>query len=110
MEFNKLVFAGLAVGCLAAAAGGSYLAVRQNQVASVASEAGETSEAHSLTRFTRITRVTRFTRGCRDRIRRRDFSGTGNARATRCARSGCTGTSNSRDVQCAGQLFTRFDS
>ena len=31
MEFNKLVFAGLAVGCLAAAAGGSYLAVRQNQ-------------------------------------------------------------------------------
>jgi hypothetical protein len=30
MEFNKLVFAGLAVGCLAAAAGGSYLAVRQN--------------------------------------------------------------------------------
>jgi len=34
MEFNKLVFAGLAVGCLAAAAGGSYLAVRQNQSAS----------------------------------------------------------------------------
>ena len=33
MEFNKLVFAGLAVGCLAAAAGGSYLAVRQNQSA-----------------------------------------------------------------------------
>ena len=31
MEFNKLVFAGLSVGCLAAAAGGSYLAVRQNQ-------------------------------------------------------------------------------
>ena len=31
MEFNKLVFAGLAVGCLTAAAGGSYLAVRQNQ-------------------------------------------------------------------------------
>jgi hypothetical protein len=30
MEFNKLVFAGLSVGCLAAAAGGSYLAVRQN--------------------------------------------------------------------------------
>ncbi len=30
MEFNKLVFAGLAVGCLAAAAGGSYLAVRHN--------------------------------------------------------------------------------
>ena len=30
MEFNKLVFAGLAVGCLTAAAGGSYLAVRQN--------------------------------------------------------------------------------
>jgi hypothetical protein len=35
MEFNKLVFAGLSVGCLAAAAGGSYLAVRQN-TASVA--------------------------------------------------------------------------
>ena len=34
MEFNKLVFAGLSVGCLAAAAGGSYLAVRQNQTAS----------------------------------------------------------------------------
>jgi type IV secretory pathway VirB10-like protein len=34
MEFNKLVFAGLSVGCLAAAAGGSYLAVRQNQSAS----------------------------------------------------------------------------
>lgn len=33
MEFNKLVFAGLAAGCLAAAAGGSYLAVRQNQAA-----------------------------------------------------------------------------
>ena len=31
MEFNKLVFAGLAVGCLAASAGGSYLSVRQNQ-------------------------------------------------------------------------------
>ena len=30
MEFNKLVFAGLSIGCLAAAAGGSYLAVRQN--------------------------------------------------------------------------------
>lgn len=33
MEFNKLVVAGLSVGCLAAAAGGSYLAVRQNQSA-----------------------------------------------------------------------------
>jgi hypothetical protein len=31
MEFNKLVFAGLTVGCLAAAGGGAYLAVRQNQ-------------------------------------------------------------------------------
>src|SRR5689334_20075206 len=30
MESNKLVFAGLFVGCLAAAAGGSCLAVRQN--------------------------------------------------------------------------------
>lgn len=33
MEFNKLVFAGLSIGCLAAAAGGSYLAVRQSQSA-----------------------------------------------------------------------------
>ena len=33
MEFNKLVVAGLSIGCLAAAAGGSYLAVRQNQAA-----------------------------------------------------------------------------
>jgi hypothetical protein len=41
MEFNKLVFAGLAVGCLTAAAGGSYLAVRQNQ-----SAAAITSETH----------------------------------------------------------------
>jgi len=32
MEFNKLVVAGLSVGCLAAA-GGSYFAVRQNQAA-----------------------------------------------------------------------------
>jgi hypothetical protein len=36
MEFNKLVFAGLSVGCLAAAAGGSYLAVRQNQTSAFA--------------------------------------------------------------------------
>jgi hypothetical protein len=33
MEFNKLVFAGLTVGCIAAAGGGAYLAVRQNQSA-----------------------------------------------------------------------------
>ncbi len=39
MEFNKLVFAGLSVGCLAAAAGGSYLAVRQNQSAPGAMDA-----------------------------------------------------------------------
>lgn len=39
MEFNKLVFAGLSVGCLAAAAGGSYLAVRQNQAAVTPPEA-----------------------------------------------------------------------
>lgn len=38
MEFNKLVFAGLSVGCLAAAAGGSYLAVRQNQAAPAAAD------------------------------------------------------------------------
>ena len=41
MEFNKLVFAGLAVGCLTAAAGGSYLAVRQNQSASAGVQSGE---------------------------------------------------------------------
>jgi hypothetical protein len=41
MEFNKLVFAGLSVGCLAAAAGGSYLAVRQNQSAYARPETGE---------------------------------------------------------------------
>ena len=47
MEFNKLVFAGLAVGCLAAAAGGSYLAVRQNQSASAASaRACECNQSH----------------------------------------------------------------
>jgi hypothetical protein len=37
MELNKLGLAGLAVGCLAAAAGGSYLAVRQNQSAEAVS-------------------------------------------------------------------------
>jgi hypothetical protein len=41
MEFNKLVFAGLSVGCLAAAAGGSYLAVRQNQSSAYARPASE---------------------------------------------------------------------
>lgn len=41
MEFNKLVLAGLSVGCLAAAAGGSYLAVRQNQSASALVESSE---------------------------------------------------------------------
>jgi hypothetical protein len=41
MEFNKLVFAGLAVGCLTAAAGGSYLAVRQNQTAIAGAEGAE---------------------------------------------------------------------
>ena len=39
MERNKLVLAGLAVGCLAAAAGGSYLAVRQNQTAGASASA-----------------------------------------------------------------------
>ena len=38
MEFNKLVFAGLSVGCLAAAAGGSYLAVRQNAAPAAVSQ------------------------------------------------------------------------
>ena len=32
MEFNKLVLAGLTIGCLAAAGGGAYLAVRHNQL------------------------------------------------------------------------------
>lgn len=42
MEFNKLVFAGLSVGCLTAAAGGSYLAVRHNQTSAyVRPEPGE---------------------------------------------------------------------
>jgi len=40
MEFNKLVFAGLSIGCLAAAAGGSYLAVRQNQTSSALGASG----------------------------------------------------------------------
>ncbi len=44
MEFNKLVFAGLSVGCLAAAAGGSYMAVRQNQAA-VSSETRQSSDS-----------------------------------------------------------------
>lgn len=42
MEFNKLVFAGMSLGCLAAVAGGSYLAVRQNQASAYARP--ETSE------------------------------------------------------------------
>ncbi len=41
MEFNKLVFAALSVGCLTAAAGGSYLAVRQNQSASAIVESSD---------------------------------------------------------------------
>ena len=45
MEFNKLVFAGLAVGCLTAAAGGSYLAVRQNQASVSAIGAGSADGA-----------------------------------------------------------------
>ncbi len=36
MEFNRLVFGGLALGCLLAAGAGSYMAVRQNAVASQA--------------------------------------------------------------------------
>src|SRR5262245_4221848 len=32
MEMNKLVFGGLALGCLAAAAGGGFLAARQSAV------------------------------------------------------------------------------
>ncbi|MGE0863317.1 MAG: hypothetical protein AB7P34_05375 [Vicinamibacterales bacterium] len=54
MEFNKLVFAGLSIGCLAAAAGGSYLAVRQNQTSGAvgaygASGAGAPVEATAPT-------------------------------------------------------------
>lgn len=51
MEFNKLVFAGLAVGCLAAAAGGSYLATRQNQGPSLEAPAapGATAPASPAT-------------------------------------------------------------
>ena len=45
MAFNKLVFAGLSVGCLTAAAGGSYLAVRQNQVAGASTASGASSAA-----------------------------------------------------------------
>jgi hypothetical protein len=47
MEFNKLVFAGLFVGCVTAAAGGSYLAVRQNQSASALPESSELRDAAS---------------------------------------------------------------
>jgi hypothetical protein len=36
MEFNKLVFAGLTVACLAAAGGGAYVAVRQTQASASA--------------------------------------------------------------------------
>jgi len=54
MEFNKLVFAGLSVGCLAAAAGGSYLAVRQNQSAvSVSSPAPDLAPVAPATSGTR---------------------------------------------------------
>ena len=51
MEFNKLVVAGLSIGCLAAAAGGSYLAVRQNQAAVSAapdSPAGAVTESEGV--------------------------------------------------------------
>lgn len=41
MEFNKLVFAGLSAGCLIAAAGGSFLAVRHNQTASALESSSE---------------------------------------------------------------------
>jgi hypothetical protein len=39
MELNKLVFAGLALGCLGAAAGGGYLAARQSDPVAVAAAA-----------------------------------------------------------------------
>ena len=49
MKFNKLVFAGLSIGCLAAAAGGSYLAVRQNQSAGATSALGAYGAASAPT-------------------------------------------------------------
>lgn len=56
MEFNKLVFAALSVGCLAAAAGGSYLAVRQNAAAaSVAATEPATGAAPEATSAKPVT-------------------------------------------------------
>jgi hypothetical protein len=80
MEFNKLVFAGLSVGCLAAAAGGSYLAVRQNPVAAAitSEEPGPAPTAPSAPVAPTAPAVTN---------RRRDFARGREARA-----SGCPGT------------------
>jgi len=50
MKFNKLVFAGLSIGCLAAAAGGSYLAVRQNQTSGADSAPGAVAEPAAATK------------------------------------------------------------
>ncbi|HEX8029535.1 MAG TPA: hypothetical protein VF491_13770 [Vicinamibacterales bacterium] len=55
MEFNKLVFAGLAVGCLTAAAGGSYLAVRQNQAAIPATGVAGAGDATGATPASQTT-------------------------------------------------------
>ena len=55
MVFNKLVFAGLSIGCLAAAAGGSYLAVRQNQTSSAVAIPLATEPGLSTTPSTAVT-------------------------------------------------------
>ena len=48
MELNKLVFAGLALGCLGAAAGGGYLAARQAAPVAVAAEASTPAAPDAL--------------------------------------------------------------
>ena len=80
MEFNKLVFAGLSVGCLAAAAGGSYLAVRQNQSVRL-----RTAQRDRRGHRRRAARATDAAGG--DGIRRRDCAGAG-AAGSRARRAG----------------------
>ena len=63
MEFNKLVFAALSVGCLTAAAGGSYLAVRQNQSASAIVESSDLRPAPRRTGAKSAVRGHRIRRG-----------------------------------------------
>ena len=45
MLSNRLAFAVLATACIAAAAGGGYLATRQNAVPAPASAQGQTAQA-----------------------------------------------------------------